>query len=116
MGRLRTNERSKSIAIRLAIALHLWRMLIIILDHSALNVPELVSLYRSIQPPHILPTVIGGAAVLAILQMLEDHERARWFWSTIGIAIKWIVSVGTATAILIATMKWGFEGLAKWRP
>ncbi len=51
-----------------------------------------------------------------ILQMLEDHERARWFWSTIGIAIKWIVSVGTATAILIATMKWGFEGLAKWRP
>ncbi len=48
--------------------------------------------------------------------MLEDHERARWFWSTMGMTVKWIVSVGTATAILIATMKWGFEGLAKWRP
>lgn len=51
-----------------------------------------------------------------ILKMLEDHERARWFWSTIAMAAKWVTSVGAATAILIATMKWGLGELAKWRP
>ena len=51
-----------------------------------------------------------------LLKMLEDHERARWFWSTIAMAAKWVTSVGAATAILIAMMKWGLGELAKWRP
>ncbi len=51
-----------------------------------------------------------------ILKMLEDHERVRWFWSNIGVAAKWVTSVGAATALLIATMKWGLMELFKWRP
>jgi hypothetical protein len=51
-----------------------------------------------------------------ILKMLEDHERARWLWSTVGVAAKWVTSVSAATVIFITATKWGLGELVKWRP
>lgn len=51
-----------------------------------------------------------------ILKMLEDHERARWFWATMVAIAKWITSVAAAAAVLITLMKWGFGEVTKWRP
>ncbi len=70
---IRTNGRSISIMILFAIALHLWWTLMIILDQSALNATGLASLYRYIQPPQILASVIGGAALLAIIAMVTEN-------------------------------------------
>src|SRR5258706_1372677 len=75
MGMLRTNGRSISIMILFAITLHLWWTLMIILHQSALNATGLASLYRYIQPPQLLASVIGVAALLALIAMIT---KSRW--------------------------------------
>jgi hypothetical protein len=33
-----------------------------------------------------------------LLKMLEAHERAAWFWSSLGIWAKWLASIAAAVA------------------
>jgi len=45
------------------------------------------------------------------MRILEDHERVRWFFTTIATAAKWITSVAAASVVLIDAAKWGVAEL-----
>lgn len=51
-----------------------------------------------------------------VLKMLEDHERARWFWATAALVAKWITSVAAGSVVVISALKWGFGEIANWHP
>lgn len=63
---LTVHERPVSIMVMFAIALHLWWVLMILIDQSALNATGLASLHQYVSSPLFLATILGLSALMAV--------------------------------------------------